>query len=202
MTGTVIFTIGVSLYPTVIRYMAGGEGTAGFGGVANWIVGLITFAVVFGLTNFGRGTVKLGAIFFGIVIGVLVSIPFGMVDPSDVAQAGWFSLPRLFPFPIEFYIAASLTLAVVYIMVNVQLIGDLSASTAQANRMSTERAGGAAAGLCEHDLVRTRRHAHLGIRSKRGHHRLQPRHQPLGVRGCRVCLSRCGPGAQAPRPSP
>lgn len=87
VTGTVIFTIGVSLYPTVIRYMAGGEGTPGFGGVANWIVGLITFAVVFGLTNFGRGTVKLGAIFFGIVIGVLVSIPFGMVDPSDVAQA-------------------------------------------------------------------------------------------------------------------
>lgn len=145
VTGTVIFTIGVSLYPTVIRYMAGGEGTPGFGGVANWIVGLITFAVVFGLTNFGRGTVKLGAIFFGIVIGVLVSIPFGMVDPSDVAQAGWFSLPRLFPFPIEFYIAACLTLAVVYIMVNVQLIGDLSASTmGSMNRMSTEHELGGA----------------------------------------------------------
>lgn len=145
VTGTVIFTIGVSLYPTVIRYMAGGEGTPGFGGVANWIVGLITFAVVFGLTNFGRGAVKLGAIFFGIVIGVLVSIPFGMVDPSDVAQAGWFSLPRLFPFPIEFYIAACLTLAVVYIMVNVQLIGDLSASTmGSMNRMSTEHELGGA----------------------------------------------------------
>lgn len=145
VTGAVIFTIGVSLYPTVIRYMAGGEGTPGFGGVANWIVGLITFAVVFGLTNFGRGTVKLGAIFFGIVIGVLVSIPFGMVDPSDVAQAGWFSLPRLFPFPIEFYIAACLTLAVVYIMVNVQLIGDLSASTmGSMNRMSTEHELGGA----------------------------------------------------------
>lgn len=145
VTGTVIFTIGVSLYPTAIRYMAGGEGTPGFGGLANWIVGLITFAVVFGLTNFGKGTIKLGAIFFGIVIGVLVSIPFGMVDTSGVASAGWFSLPQLFPFKIEFDIAACLTLAVVYIMVNVQLIGDLSASTmGSMNRMPNEHEIGGA----------------------------------------------------------
>lgn len=145
VTGTVIFTIGVSLYPTAIRYMAGGEGTPGFGGIENWVVGLITFAVVFGLSNFGRGIIKLGAIFFGIVTGVLVSIPFGMVDPSGIADAGWFSLPQLFPFSIEFDIAACLTLAVVYIMVNVQLIGDLSASTMGGmNRMPNEHEIGGA----------------------------------------------------------
>lgn len=145
VTGTVIFTIGVSLYPTAIKYMAGGEGTPGFGGIANWVVGLITFAVVFGLTNFGRGTIKLGAIFFGIVIGVLVSVPFGMVDPSGVASAGWFSLPEVLPHEIVFNPAACLTLAVVYIMVNVQLIGDLSASTmGSMDRMPSEREIGGA----------------------------------------------------------
>ena len=54
VTGTVIFTIGVSLYPTAIRYMAGGAGSANFGGIYNWIVGLITAAVVFALATLAR----------------------------------------------------------------------------------------------------------------------------------------------------
>ena len=39
VTGTVIFTIGVSLYPTAIKYIAGGVGTPGFGSAQNWLVG-------------------------------------------------------------------------------------------------------------------------------------------------------------------
>lgn len=129
VTGTVIFTIGVSLYPTAIKYMAGGVGSQIFGSFQSWFVGLVTFAIVFGLSNFGKGVIKLGAIFFGMLAGVLISIPFGMVDPSGVADAAWFSLPQVMPFKIEFNGAACLTIAVVYIMANVQLIGDLSAAT-------------------------------------------------------------------------
>ncbi|MCI6884824.1 purine permease, partial [bacterium] len=33
VTGTVIFTIGLSLYPTAVRYMAGGSGAENFGSV-------------------------------------------------------------------------------------------------------------------------------------------------------------------------
>ncbi len=139
VTGTVIFTIGVSLYPTAIKYLAGGQGSENFGSVQNWIVGLTTFAVVFVFANFGKGIVKLGNIFFGMLVGVLVSLPFGMLDASGVVAAGWFALPELFPFKIVFNPAACLTLAVVYIMVNVQLIGDLSASTmGSMDRMPTE----------------------------------------------------------------
>ena len=145
VTGTVIFTIGVSLYPTAIRYMAGGVGTPMFGSAQNWLVGLITFAVVFGLTNFAKGTAKLGSIFFGIIVGCIISIPFGMIDPSGVSGASWFSLPRIMPFQIVFNPAACLTLAVVYVMVNVQLIGDLSSSTMGGmERMPTEHELGGA----------------------------------------------------------
>ncbi len=129
VTGTVIFTIGVSLYPTAIKYMAGGTGSPIFGSFKSWLVGLITFAIVFGLSNFGRGVVKLGAIFFGMIIGCLISVPLGMIDASGIAEASWFALPKLMPFQIEFNGAACLTIAVVYIMANVQLIGDLSAAS-------------------------------------------------------------------------
>ena len=128
VTGTVIFTIGVSLYPTAIKYMAGGVGSPIFGSFQSWFVGLVTFAIVFGLSNFGKGVIKLGAIFFGMIAGCLISIPLGMVDPSGVTNAAWFALPQLMPFKIEFNGAACLTIAVVYIMANVQLIGDLSAA--------------------------------------------------------------------------
>lgn len=145
VTGTVIFTIGVSLYPTAIKYMAGGAGTPNFGGITNWIVGLITFAIVFALANFAKGVFKLGSIFFGMLVGCLISIPFGMIDAGGVANAGWFSLPRLMPFPLEFNVAACITLAVVYVMVNVQLIGDLSAAAAGSmDRMPTEKEIGGA----------------------------------------------------------
>lgn len=145
VTGTVIFTIGVSLYPTAISYIAGGKGSVGFGGPANWIVGLITFAVVFGMSNFCKGIFKLGSIFFGMIIGIIVAIPFNifgdalfgaqavLFDPSAVANvghAGWFAIPKFMPFgAIRFDLAACITIAVVYIMGNVQLIGDLSAAT-------------------------------------------------------------------------
>ena len=62
ITGTVIFTIGLSLYPTAVKYMAGGAGSAEFGGLKNWSVALVTLAVVVLLQNFGKGVLKLGAI--------------------------------------------------------------------------------------------------------------------------------------------
>ena len=86
-------------------------------------------AILFGLSNFGKGVIKLGAIFFGMIAGCLISIPLGMIDPSGIADAAWFALPQPMPFKIEFNGAACLTIAVVYIMANVQLIGDLSAAT-------------------------------------------------------------------------
>ncbi len=87
MTGTVIFSIGVSLYPTAVIYMAGGMGTPLWGTPQAWCVALITFAVVFALANFGKGTLKLGSVFFGMIVGMIVSIPFGMIDFSSVATA-------------------------------------------------------------------------------------------------------------------
>ena len=61
VTGTVIFTIGLSLYPTAIKYMAGGAGSKEFGSMKNWVVALCTFGVVLILSNFTKGIFKLGS---------------------------------------------------------------------------------------------------------------------------------------------
>lgn len=68
ITGTVIFTIGLSLYPTAVKYMAGGAGSAEFGGLKNWAVALVTLAAVVALQNFGKGVLKLGAILLNLLL--------------------------------------------------------------------------------------------------------------------------------------
>ena len=45
ITGTVVFTIGLSLYPTAVKYMAGGASSPNYGAWQNWLVGFITLAV-------------------------------------------------------------------------------------------------------------------------------------------------------------
>ncbi len=130
VTGTVIFTIGLSLYPTAVQYMAGGAAAGGeFGSAENWIVSIVTLVVVIVLGNFTKGTLKLGSILFGMIAGYLVALAMGMVNFSSVSDAGWFLLPKPLHFGIEFNVSACISLAIVYIINAVQTIGDLSATT-------------------------------------------------------------------------
>lgn len=130
VTGTVIFTIGLSLYPTAVRYMAGGNASSPwFGGLRSWIVALLTFAVVVFLTNFTKGIWKLGALLFGMIVGYIVALLFGIVDLSGIGSAAWVALPKFMPFELDFNPSAIVSLAIVYIVNSVQTIGDLSSTT-------------------------------------------------------------------------
>ena len=129
VTGTVIFTIGLSLYPTAVKYMAGGAGTPIFGTPKSWLVALVTLAVVFILTNFTKGIFKLGAILIGMIVGYIVSLPLGLVDFAGVGTSQWVALPQFMPFEIKFVPAACVSLGIVYVVNAVQTIGDLSSTT-------------------------------------------------------------------------
>lgn len=130
VTGTVIFTIGLSLYPTAVRYMAGGNASSEwFGGVRSWGVALFTFAVVVFLNNFTRGIWKLGSLLFGMIAGYIAAYSVGIVDLSGVSGAAWVSLPGILPFEIAFVPSAIVSLAIVYVVNSVQTIGDLTSTT-------------------------------------------------------------------------
>lgn len=141
VTGTVIFTIGLSLYPTAVRYMAGGSGSESFGGARNWLVAIVTFAVVLVLNNFTKGVLKLGSLFFGMVVGYVMALFFGMVDFSNVANTtSVIAIPQFMHFHIEFVPAACASLAIVYIVNSVQTIGDLTSTTMGGlDRIPTDR---------------------------------------------------------------
>lgn len=129
ITGTVVFTIGLSLYPTAIEYMAGGSSSPAFGSWQNWLTAIFTLVVVTTLNHFGKGMVKLASILIGIAAGYIFSSIFGMVDVSAVADASLFSLPQIAPFGIRFELASCLAFSLLFAINAVQAIGDMSATT-------------------------------------------------------------------------
>ncbi|RPF48908.1 NCS2 family nucleobase:cation symporter-2 [Hydrogenoanaerobacterium saccharovorans] len=129
VTGTVIFTIGLSLYPTAVNYMAGGKASPTFGSPQNWLVALITFAIVVFFNYFTKGSMKLAAILIGMVSGYVVALFMNMVNFDSVTAAGWFSLPKPMHFGIVFQPTAIVSMVIIYIVNAVQTIGDLSSTT-------------------------------------------------------------------------
>lgn len=129
ITGTVVFTIGLSLYPTAISYMAGGTGSADFGSWQNWLISIFTLVCVTTLNHFGKGMLKLSSILIGIAAGYILSFFFGMVDFSPIRTASVFALPQVAPFGIRFEFSSSLAFSVLFAINAVQAIGDMSATT-------------------------------------------------------------------------
>ena len=129
ITGTVVFTIGLSLYPTAINYMAGGTSNPDYGSWQNWLVSLVTLAIVIGLNHYGKGLFKLASILIGLVCGYVLALCFGMVDFSALSNAGWFQLPQPFAFGVKFDISAIIPLAILFLVNSIQAMGDFSATT-------------------------------------------------------------------------
>ena len=142
ITGTVVFTIGLSLYPTAINYMAGGTGNTAaavaakgllealvYGSWQNWLVAVLTLAVVMLLNNYGKGICKLVSILLGMLFGYVVAMCFGMVSFADVGDAAWFSLPRFLHFGITFDASSCIAVGLLFAINSIQAIGDFTATT-------------------------------------------------------------------------
>lgn len=129
ITGTVVFSIGLSLYPTAINYMAGGTSSPSYGSWKNWAIAIFTLAVVTFLNHFTKGFFKLASILIGMVAGYIVAIAAGMVDFSAVGDAGLLYVPHPMHFGIHFNISASVAIGLLFAINSVQAIGDFSATT-------------------------------------------------------------------------
>lgn len=129
ITGTVVFTIGLSLYPTAVKYMAGGQSSPNYGAWQNWLVAFLTLAVVVALNHFAKGILKLASILIGMIVGYIISGFFGMIDFSAVQGAGIFQIPRPMYFGMKFEASAVMTLVILFIINSVQAIGDFSATS-------------------------------------------------------------------------
>jgi len=129
IAGTVVFTIGLSLYPTAINYMAGGTSNPEYGSWQNWLVAGFTLVVVTLLNHFGRGILKLASILIGILCGYVFSMFFGMVHYDAIAAAPIAQFPGLLHFGVQFEISSCIAIGILFAINSIQAIGDFSATT-------------------------------------------------------------------------
>ena len=129
ITGTVVFTIGLSLYPTAINYMAGGTSSPTYGSWQNWTIAFLTLVVVTVLNHFGKGIFKLASILIGIIVGYVVSLFFGMVDFASIGSAAAFQVPQPLHFGIMFEPSSCIAIAILFAINSIQAIGDFTATT-------------------------------------------------------------------------
>lgn len=138
VTGTVIFTIGLSLYPTAIRYMAGGgspETNPHFGSWYNWLIAAITLLIVMYFSYFTKGFSKLASILLGMIGGYVLSLIFTaagvaqLITFDNVRSAAIFQMAAPMHFGIEFVPSAIISMVIMYVVNAVQAIGDYSSTT-------------------------------------------------------------------------
>lgn len=129
IAGTVVFTIGLSLYPTAVNYMAGGLANPNYGSWQNWLVALFTLTVVTVLNHFGKGILKLSSILIGVIAGYLLAACFGMVNFDAVAAANLIQMPKLLHFGVVFEPSACIAIGLLFAINSVQAIGDFTATT-------------------------------------------------------------------------
>ncbi|MBQ6432187.1 MAG: uracil-xanthine permease [Oscillospiraceae bacterium] len=100
----------------------------------NWVVAIVTIAMIIIVMFFFRGFWKLIPILFGIVAGYLTALALGMVNTQPLAQASWFALPRFTPFfqatDWSKVIFAITMIAPISIVTFVEHVGDITANGA------------------------------------------------------------------------
>lgn len=131
VTGTVVFVIGLSLYPIALRYMGGaGSVTApGWGEPRHWIVGILTLVIGFTLNNFTKGITKLASVLFAMIAGYIIAIPFGLVNVAKVGEASWFAIASPLHFGLRFEPAVIISFIILFVINSIQAIGDFTSTT-------------------------------------------------------------------------
>ncbi|MET9498638.1 nucleobase:cation symporter-2 family protein [Streptomyces sp. NPDC006552] len=118
VTGVVITLIGVTLMPVPVGWAQGGDATAAdYGDMRFLALAGFTLVVILLIQRFGRGFVKQVALLFGLLIGTLAAIPFGMADFSALGSAPIAALPTPFAFGApQFQPAAIVSLCLVMLV--------------------------------------------------------------------------------------
>jgi len=128
VTGPVIMVIGLILAPVAVHMAMGrtGDGAAVLVPEATaLIVSMISLATVVAVSLLGKGMLRLIPILCGIFVGYIVSIPFGLIDFSPVAEAAWVAWPK-FTLP-EWNLQAVIFIVPVAIAPAIEHFGDVLA---------------------------------------------------------------------------
>ncbi|WP_410489173.1 nucleobase:cation symporter-2 family protein [Bacillus changyiensis] len=140
VTGSVVTVIGITLIPTAMNNMAGGQGSRDFGSLSNLALAFSVLLMIILLNRFTKGFLKSISILIGLLAGTIAASLMGKVDFTDVANAGWMQMihPFYFGTPV-FEITPIITMTLVLIVSLVESTGVYFALGDLADRSLTEK---------------------------------------------------------------
>lgn len=127
--GTLLLTIGLTLVPVGVQYMGGGVGAPDFGSIPNLIIAFSVLITVVVLRQYTKGFTSLASILIGIIFGYFVSILFGKVDFTPIAEASVISFPKPFSFGMTFNFEAIMAIMIMSIVQAIEAMGDITGIT-------------------------------------------------------------------------
>lgn len=138
----VIMCIGLALSPTAVNMAMGKSGDGGTQLVeysTAMIISMSALSSTLIVAVLGRGLFKLVPILAGIIVGTLLSLMFGVVDTSRIAEASWLAMPA-FVTP-EFHLGAILYMLPVALAPAIEHIGGIVAIGSVAGKNFIQKPG-------------------------------------------------------------
>jgi uracil permease len=114
VTGPIIIVISMTLAPTAINMAS-----------QNWLLSMVTLAVIIAVAIFGKGFLKIVPVIIGLTAGYILAAIMGKIDYTPIIEAAWFGLPN-FSLP-KFNLGAILIVAPIALTTVVEHMGDVLA---------------------------------------------------------------------------
>ena len=128
VTGSVITIIGISLLPVGIAWAAGGTGNKNYGSLTYLAVAGIVLLTILLINRYFEGFVAHISVLIGLVVGLIVAMPLGLVNFAGVSSASWLGIDTPFAFGLpKFDIGAIIAMIIVMLVVMVESTGDFLA---------------------------------------------------------------------------
>lgn len=124
ISALVVTSIGFSLLSVSAYSFGGGQGAKGFGGWKNLLVGTVTLLACLAFQVFSRGFFKQLSVLMGLIVGYVLALCLSMVDFSSFQHLSVVSVPRFLPFQPKFEWGAIISIALLYLVSAVEVVGD------------------------------------------------------------------------------
>ncbi|WP_339509745.1 nucleobase:cation symporter-2 family protein [Pseudomonas sp. RL_15y_Pfl2_60] len=124
VTGTVITSIGLSLFPVAVNWAGGGNAASQFGSLEYLAVAGLVLLCILLINRFMSGFWVNVSVLIGMLLGYIISGCLGMVDLGGLEQSPWFQVvtPLHFGMP-EFQLAPILSMCLVVVIIFVESTG-------------------------------------------------------------------------------
>ncbi len=124
VTGTVITSIGMCLFPVAINWAGGGKGAEDFGSLHFLFLSSLVLCTILLINRFMRGFWVNISVLMGMGLGYAIAGGMGMVDLGGLAERPWFDIVTLLHFGAPtFDLAPILSMCLVVVIIFVESTG-------------------------------------------------------------------------------